>query len=77
MKITVDVECSPEEARRFMGLPDMTPVHDLYLEKLKRTVEEGITPDVIQKMMGSWGPMGEAGVNMWRQVIDQMGGGKS
>ena len=24
MKVTVDVDCTPEEARRFMGLPDMT-----------------------------------------------------
>ena len=27
MKVTVDVDCTPEEARRFLGLPDLTPVH--------------------------------------------------
>jgi len=32
MKVTVDVDCTPEEARRFLGLPDLTPVHDLYLD---------------------------------------------
>jgi hypothetical protein len=26
MKISVDVDCTPEEARRFLGLPDLTPV---------------------------------------------------
>ena len=24
MKITMDIECTPEEARRFLGLPDVT-----------------------------------------------------
>jgi hypothetical protein len=28
MKFTVNVECSPEEARRFMGLPDVTPINE-------------------------------------------------
>jgi hypothetical protein len=27
MKITANVDCTPEEARRFLGLPDLTPVH--------------------------------------------------
>ncbi|PTQ13611.1 hypothetical protein CLG96_04805 [Sphingomonas oleivorans] len=74
MKVTVDVDCTPEEARRFMGLPDMAPIHDIYLDKLKRTIDEGITPDSIEKLMRSWAPMGEAGMNIWRQVIEQMTG---
>jgi Family of unknown function (DUF6489) len=77
MKITVDVDCTPEEARRFMGLPDLTSVHDAYLDKIKSSIENGITPDTIEGMMKSWGPMGEAGMAMWRQIIEQMGGGKS
>jgi hypothetical protein len=73
MKITVDVDCTPEEARRFMGLPDMTAVHDAYVEKMKKTIEEGVTPDALETMMRNWMPMGEAGMNIWRTVIDQMG----
>ena len=47
MKVTVNVDCSPEEARRFLGLPDLTPVHDAYVEKLRATVAEGLTPDAV------------------------------
>ena len=28
MKITVDVDCTPQEARAFMGLPDVTPLNE-------------------------------------------------
>lgn len=77
MKVTVDIDCTPEEARRFMGLPDMSSVHEVYLEKMRKTIDEGVTPDMVEKMMGSWMPMGEAGMNMWRTMFDQMsrGGG--
>jgi hypothetical protein len=26
MKITVDIDCTPGEARQFMGLPDLEPL---------------------------------------------------
>ena len=74
MKVTVDVDCTPEEARRFMGLPDMSSVHEIYLDKIKRSIEEGVGPDTVEAMMRAWAPMGEAGMNMWRQMFDQMSG---
>ena len=77
MKITVDVDCTPEEARRFMGLPDLSGVHDLYLDKVKRAIDEGIGPDTIETMVRAWAPMGEAGLTIWRQMIEQMSGGSS
>jgi hypothetical protein len=74
MKISVDVDCTPEEARRFMGLPDLSSVHAIYLNKLERMVEDGITPENVETMMRAWTPMGDAGMAMWRQMLDQMGG---
>ena len=73
MKITVDVDCTPEEARRFLGLPDLNPIHEIYLEKVKEMVESGITPDMIETLMRSWGPMSEAGSSMWMRFFDQLG----
>jgi hypothetical protein len=74
MKVTVDVDCTPEEARRFLGLPDLTAVHDVYLDKMKETMEQGIGPETIEKLVRSWGPMSEAGLSMWTKFFDQVGG---
>ena len=76
MKVTVDIDCTPEEARRFMGLPDLSSVHEAYLEKMRKTIGEGLTPDLMGEMMKSWGPMSEAGLNMWAQMLGQAGGKK-
>ncbi|WCT73276.1 DUF6489 family protein [Sphingomonas naphthae] len=77
MKMTMDVECTPEEARRVMGLPDLTPIHDAYLEKMRKLVEDGITPDTMESMMRAWAPMGDTGMAMWRQLMDRMTGSMS
>jgi len=72
MKVTVDVDCTPEEARRFMGLPDLSAVHEAYVDKMKKMIDDGITPDSVEAMMRNWMPMGEAGMNLWRTMFDQM-----
>lgn len=74
MKVTVDVDCTPEEARRFMGLPDLSAVHEAYVEKMKAALTEGPNPEMLAEMTKAWGPMNEAGMTLWKQMLDQMGG---
>lgn len=77
MKINVEIECTPEEARRFMGLPDLTPVHEAYVAKLVETVTTGASADAMEAMMKSWAPMSDAGFKLWEQVVKGMSGSKA
>ena len=72
MKVSIDVDCTPEEARRFLGLPDLAPVHAAYVETMKKAVSEGVTPEARGEMMKSWGPMSEAGLGMWNAMLEGM-----
>jgi hypothetical protein len=74
MKVTVNVDCTPEEARRFMGLPDLTPVHTAYIERMTKAVNEVATPESFTELARSWGPMSEAGMTMWRSMLEGMSG---
>jgi hypothetical protein len=75
MKINVEVDCTPEEARRAMGLPDFTPVHDRYIQMLLDSMNNVmVSPDMIESMMKGWTPMGEAGMNFWRGMFDMSKG---
>jgi hypothetical protein len=72
MKISIEIDCSPDEARRFMGLPDLSPLQDHYVAQLQKAMEQStISPDTIQSMVKNWAPMGEASTAMWRQMFDQ------
>ena len=72
MNISVNIDCTPEEARRFMGLPDLTPLHDLYLDRVRQSMIEGLSPDAIEGMVRAWMPMGEAGMSAWKKMVEQM-----
>ena len=74
MKINVEVDCTPEEARRFMGLPDLTPVHEAYVAQLVEAAKKGMSADALAAMMQSWAPMGDAGLKLWQQMIEGMSG---
>ena len=72
MKVNVEFDCTPEEARRLMGLPDLTPVHDAFVGKMIDAVSSGgLSRDSIEAMMKSWQPLGDAGIKLWN-VFDRV-----
>ncbi|MEM7740346.1 MAG: DUF6489 family protein [Pseudomonadota bacterium] len=42
MKISVNIDCTPEEARTLMGLPDLTAVNAVMTDALTARVKENI-----------------------------------
>lgn len=42
MKFTIDIDCTPEEARAFFGLPDVSSVNEMIVEGLAKRTEENI-----------------------------------
>lgn len=75
MKFNIEIDCTPEEARRLFGLPDLAPLHDIYLGRVKDLMAKGITPDLVEAMVKNWVPMGESGLNLVQSMLGQFGGG--
>ena len=73
MKINVEVECTPEEARAAMGLPDFTPVHQKYIATLVESMDGTVAPEMLDTVMRSWAPVGEAGMSFWRKMFETAG----
>lgn len=76
MKVTVDIDCTPEEARRFMGLPDLSPVHEAYVQQMQKMVAEGPSPEAFADMIKSWGTLGATGMNLWSGMASDKSGKK-
>ena len=71
MKVTIDIDLTPEEARRAVGLPDLTPLHDRYVQSLTEMMGAGaVKPEMMEGLMKSWAPMGEAGLALWRRLLE-------
>jgi hypothetical protein len=77
MKIHFDIDCTPQEARAFLGLPDLSSVHDVYVERMKALARDGLTTADIERMLKSWSPFLEGGFDVWSRAMQQMAGGGS
>ncbi len=75
MKINVEVECTPEEARRAMGLPDLSPVHERYIAMMVEAIDKQGSPEAFEVLLRNWAPMGEAGMKLWRGLFEASTGG--
>lgn len=42
MKINMEVDATPEELRRFFGLPDVQPLHDEMLNMIRERMQQGM-----------------------------------
>lgn len=75
MRFEVNVECTPEEARQFFGLPDILPMQKDLMDMVSRRLSENIQtmePDKLVKtwlpaMFQSWSDMQQ---NFWNQMGD-------
>lgn len=62
MKIKIDIDCSPEEARAFLGWPDVADFQRAAMEQMQRRTEEyfaSLEPEKLAKMFMP------AGVEAW------------
>ena len=54
MKVTINIDCTPDEARQFMGLPDVKPLQAAVLAKMEEqmlTAADAMSPEA---MLKSW-----------------------
>ena len=61
MKVTVEMDCTPEEARAFLGLPDVRPMQAAVMASLEQQAVQAV---------GSFAP--DAMLKMWFTTLPQM-----
>ena len=54
MKVHVEVECTPQEARAFFGLPDVQPMQTAVMEKLQHQVTANLDKVSPEALIQSW-----------------------
>ncbi len=62
MKFSIDVECTSEEARRFLGLPDVHEFQQAMLEQVRERMAEQLRTMDPDALMKTWMP---AGAQAW------------
>ena len=81
MKITINVDCTPEEARAFMGLPDVAPMQEKLMAEVERQMMANVKAMDPETMMKTWLPASIQGMEQlqkmfWSQMAGAASGGK-
>ena len=54
MKVNVEIDCTPLEARQFFGLPDVQPMQTAVMEKLQQQMMANIQKVSPEALMQNW-----------------------
>ncbi|HHB81048.1 MAG TPA: hypothetical protein ENK83_04785 [Aliiroseovarius sp.] len=68
MKITIDIDCTPAEAREFFGLPDIKPLQDEWLRQVGEQMQANAQNFSPEAMVKSWA-QGAGGGAEWLNAM--------
>lgn len=70
MKMTVEVDCTPEEARRFLGLPDVSGLNDHLVGEMQKRIDANIALLSPEELMKNWMAFGAGAQEQFRKLLD-------
>jgi hypothetical protein len=54
MKVNIEIDCTPTEARQFFGLPDVGPMQTAVMDRLQQQMTSNIDKMNPEALMQSW-----------------------
>ena len=58
MKINIDIDCTPEEARSFLGLPDVAPLQAEMMRTIQERMMKTLATMEPEALLRTWLPAG-------------------
>lgn len=77
MKINIEIDCTPDEARKFLGLPDVAGLQERLMQQAEAQMSaafKDMTPDA---MLKAWLPAGMEGLDQMQKAFWSQFAGKS
>jgi len=70
MKVNVEFDLTPEEARRLLGLPDVSKANEIYVETMAKAMKGVASVDQLQQYAMQLAPMGQMGLKMFQSLFE-------
>ncbi|AGA34679.1 Ribosomal protein S1 [Thioalkalivibrio nitratireducens DSM 14787] len=69
MKITIDVDCTPEEAREFLGLPEVKPMQDAVMREIQERMMANLKATDAETLFKTWLPAQMQGLEQMQKFF--------
>jgi hypothetical protein len=74
MKINVEIDCTPEEARSFLGLPNVQPMQEKLLQEMEERISASLQAIDPQEMLRQWLAPNLKGLEQVLETFGRMSG---
>jgi hypothetical protein len=75
MKVTIDIDCTPDEARAFLGLPDVRPMQEAVMKEVQARTMQALQAMDPEQMMRTWVPATLQGLEQMQRFWTQLASG--
>jgi Family of unknown function (DUF6489) len=70
MRMSVEVDCTPEEARRFMGLPDVSALNEALVHEMQTRMSANMTALSPDELVKNWMAFGAGAQEQFRKLME-------
>lgn len=71
MKLSIDIDCTPQEARAFLGLPDVEALQTEMMAEIQSQLRNHVAAMDPEALMKTWMPMGTKAFETFRDAFVQ------
>ena len=75
MKVKLEVDCTPVEARAFLGLPDVAGLNDHMVQEMKKRLDSNMALVAPEELLRSWMTFGGQATEQFRKLMTAAAGG--
>ncbi|MFZ1414035.1 MAG: DUF6489 family protein [Defluviicoccus sp.] len=69
MKVHVDIDCTPEEARALFGLPDVQPMQNALMKEIEVRMKKALGAMEPEALVKTWLPVSIQGFEEWQKFV--------
>jgi hypothetical protein len=69
MKVNIDIDCTPEEARTLFGLPDVKPMQAALLKDVEERMKKALSSTEPEALIKMWMPLGIQSFEQWQNFL--------
>jgi hypothetical protein len=76
MKIELEIECTPAEARAFLGLPDVSALNEHMVAEMQKRMSENMAALAPEELMKNWMAFGAGAQEQFMKLMTAASGAK-
>jgi len=70
MKVNIEIDCEPAEARAFLGLPNVEPLNDHLVAEMQKRMDANLSAMQPDELMKSWTSFGLQAQDQFRRLME-------